>query len=139
MKKAHILVLPLLISLVFSHQLIAQNKITTPKEALGFDVGEDYFLASYTQLSDYWKKLAQESDRLYLLEIGKTAEGRQMYMAVITSPENHNQIIDLTKIRLSRATGLLYRPLESESFYKKPKHKPLLGHIVTQLALLRLL
>ena len=76
----------------FLPQLVAQNKITTPKEALGFDVGEDYFLASYTQLSNYWKKLAQESDRLFLQEIGKTAEGRPMYMAAITSPENHRQM-----------------------------------------------
>ncbi len=106
MKKALFLVM--LISLLLSQQLFAQNKITTPKEALGFDVGEDYFLASYTQLADYWKKLAAESDRLFLLEIGKSAEGRPMYMAVITSPENHSRMGRYKYIaqRMALAEGL---------------------------------
>lgn len=81
--------LVLMTLILFSPLLHAQNKITTPKEAIGFEVGDDYFLASYTQLSDYWKTLAEESDRISLLEIGKTAEGRPMVMAIITSPENH--------------------------------------------------
>jgi hypothetical protein len=97
-----------LIPLLISSLLFSQNNITTPKEAMGYDVGEDYFLASYTQLSDYWKKLAAESERLYLLEIGKTTEGRPMYMAVITSPENHHQIGRYKYIakRLALAEGL---------------------------------
>src|SRR5262245_63904197 len=57
---------------------IAQTKVTTPKEQLGFNFGDDYQLANYTQLVDYWKKLAQQSDRMKLVEIGKTAEGRTM-------------------------------------------------------------
>ena len=41
--------------------------LTTPKEALGFEVGDDYQLATYTQLTDWWKKLAAESDRMKLV------------------------------------------------------------------------
>jgi hypothetical protein len=63
-------------------------KITPPKEALGFSLGDDYQMANYTQLEAYWKKLASESDRMKLVEIGKTGEGRPQYMAIITSPEN---------------------------------------------------
>ncbi len=51
-------------------------KITTPKEQFGFNLGDDYQLTNYTQLSEYWHKLASESDRMKLVEIGKTAEGR---------------------------------------------------------------
>ena len=36
------------------------NRITTPKEALGFNLGDDYMVANYTQLEAYWKKLATE-------------------------------------------------------------------------------
>ncbi len=106
MKKTLILIL--LGFFLFSPQLIAQDKITPPKEAMGHDAGEDYFLASYTQLSDYWKKLAQESDRMSLVEIGKTAEGRPMYMAIITSPENHPRIDRYKEIakRMALAEGL---------------------------------
>ena len=52
-------------------------KITTPKEALGFNLGDDYQVANYTQLEAYWKKLATESDRMKLVDIGPTAEGRR--------------------------------------------------------------
>ena len=43
-------------------------KITTPKEALGFNLGDDYLVANYTQLEAYWKKLATEADRMKLVE-----------------------------------------------------------------------
>ena len=69
--------------------LLSQNRITTPKEHFGFNIGDDYCLATYSQLVAYWNKLEQESDRMILKEIGKTAENRMMIMAIITSPENH--------------------------------------------------
>src|SRR5258708_12575066 len=61
--------------------------ITTPRQALGFDIGDDYRLATYTQLDAYWHTLARESPRMVLREIGKSAEGRPELMAIITSPE----------------------------------------------------
>jgi hypothetical protein len=83
-------------------------KITTPKEALGFNLGDDYQVANYTQLEAYWKKLAAESDRMKLVDIGLTAEGRHQYMAVITSAENQKKLDhyrDISK-RLALAEGL---------------------------------
>ncbi len=53
----------------------SQKSISPPKIG-DHTVGDDYFLANYTQLLDYWNKLAKESDRIKLVEIGKTAEGR---------------------------------------------------------------
>ena len=61
-------------------------------EALGFNVGDDYHLANYTQLSAWWKKLATESDRMKLVTIGQTEEGRPQYMAIITSPANQKKL-----------------------------------------------
>src|SRR5581483_6907477 len=82
--------------------------ITTPKEALGFDIGDDYQLANYTKLSAWWRKLATESDRMKLVEIGKTEEGRPQYMAIITSPENQKNLAKYKDIsrRLALAEGL---------------------------------
>ncbi len=62
--------------------------LTTPQQALGFNVGDDYQMASYSQLEAWWKKLAAESDRMKLVDIGTTAENRPQYMAIISSPEN---------------------------------------------------
>ena len=56
----------------FSLTASAQH-ITTPTEALGFNVGDDYQMASYTQLESWWKKLAGESDSMKLVDIGPTA------------------------------------------------------------------
>src|ERR1035437_7777233 len=49
-------------------------------------------MANYTQLEAYWKKLASEPDRMKLVGIGQTAEGRPRYMAIITSPENFKKL-----------------------------------------------
>ncbi|MFY9572994.1 MAG: M14 metallopeptidase family protein [Blastocatellia bacterium] len=87
---------------------VAQTKVTSPKEQLGFNFGDDYQLANYSQLVDYWKKLAQQSDRMKLVEIGKSAEGRTMLMAIITAPENHKKLDRYKEIarRLATAEGL---------------------------------
>jgi hypothetical protein len=88
--------------------LHAQARITTPKEQFGFAIGDDYVLANYTQYVDYLKKLDRESDRLTVEVIGKSSEGRDIYLAVITSPENHKNIGRYREIsgRLARAEGL---------------------------------
>jgi zinc carboxypeptidase len=68
--------------------VVTAAAVTPPKEALGFNLGDDYQVANYTQLEAYWKKLAAESDRMKLVDIGATAEGRRQYMAIVSSPEN---------------------------------------------------
>ena len=82
--------------------------ITTPKEALGFNLGDDYMVANYTQLGAYWKKLAAESDRMKLVDIGPTAEGRRQYMAIISSPANIRNLEHYREIaaKLAHAEGL---------------------------------
>jgi hypothetical protein len=66
--------------------------ITTPKEALGFNLGDDYCLANYQQLIKYWTKLEKESDRLKVVDMGKTEEGRPQLMGIVTSPANHKKL-----------------------------------------------
>ena len=66
--------------------------VTTPRQAFGSAIGDDYFLATYTQLENYWKTLDRESDRLTLVDIGRTEEGRSQWMAVISAPENLAQL-----------------------------------------------
>ena len=57
-------------------------------QQFGHNIGDDYFLANYQQLNAYWRKLDKESDRMRIVHIGATAEGRPMYTAIITAPEN---------------------------------------------------
>src|ERR1044072_8893273 len=84
------------------------SPITPPSAEFGASVGDDYFLATYSQLETYWKKLAQESDRLRLVDIGRTEEGRSQWMAIVSSPENLQRLDEYKDIsrRLSLAEGL---------------------------------
>ena len=66
--------------------------VTTPKQFLGFDVCADYQLADYGQLSAYWKLLEKESGRLHVQSIGKTEEGRDQNMAIVTDPSNYRNL-----------------------------------------------
>ncbi|MBL8167861.1 MAG: peptidase [Acidobacteria bacterium] len=105
-----LLLLPLLLWLCLStaSAVWAQAKLTSPKDQWGHNVGDDYFLANYTQLVEYFKKLDAESDRMKLVEIGKSAEGRTMYMAIVTAPENFAKLDRYQEIarRLALAENL---------------------------------
>lgn len=82
--------------------------VTSPKEFLGFNVGDDYQVVNYTRLEGYWKKLANESDRIKLVEIGRTAEGRPHWMAIVSAPENIRNLAKYKAIaeRLAHAETL---------------------------------
>jgi hypothetical protein len=86
----------------------ATRTITSPKAQFGFDVGDDYQLATYRQMAEYWRKLDAESDRLSLVEIGRTAEDRPQLMAIVTAPENQRRLARYREIaqRLALAEGL---------------------------------
>lgn len=66
----------------------SQSNIPTPKETFGFNVGDDFKLATYEQSIEYFKKLDASSDLIELRQIGETSEGRPWYAAFISSKEN---------------------------------------------------
>ena len=88
--------------------LLAQGHITSPKEQFGHNIGDDYWLATYDQFQEYWKKLDRESDRMQVVEIGKTSEGRPQFAAIITAPENFKNLARYKDIsmRLAKGEGL---------------------------------
>ena len=98
--------LPILL-LMLAVQMGRSQNLPTPKEHFGFAIGDDYQLATYTQTEAYFRKLAT-SDRVKLVEMGLTEEGRQQLMLIVTSPENHKKLDRYKEIstRLARAEGL---------------------------------
>ena len=96
--------------LVAAASLYAQTArhITTPREQFGFNIGDDYRLVNYTQMEAYWQKLASESDRMKLTDMGLTAEGRHQWMCVISAPENLKNLAHYKEIsqRLAAAEGI---------------------------------
>lgn len=85
----------------------SQN-IPKPEEILGFKVGADYHLATYTQAIEYFKELDKSSERIQLFNEGKTSMGQTMTYAVISSKENMSNLDKYKQIirRLSLAKGL---------------------------------
>ncbi|MEP1088384.1 M14 metallopeptidase family protein [Algoriphagus sp.] len=71
----------------FSIGVFAQS-IPTPKSHFGFDIGDDYKLANFTQTEAYFQKVAEASDRVRMMEIGKTEYGRSQPMMIVTAPAN---------------------------------------------------
>ncbi|WP_339699699.1 M14 metallopeptidase family protein [Algoriphagus aquimarinus] len=71
----------------FSFGSFAQN-VPTPKSHFGFDIGDDYKLANFSQTEAYFKKVADASDRVRMVEIGKTEYGRSQPMMIVTAPAN---------------------------------------------------
>ena len=82
--------------------------IPSPKEHFGFNIGDNYKLANYTQTEAYFRKIAAVSSRAKLIDIGKTEEGRSQLMMIITSPENLKNLDKYKSIsqKLARAEGL---------------------------------
>jgi hypothetical protein len=80
----------ILLVAVHSARIISQTvaPVTSPRQQFGANIGDDYFLATYTQFEQYWKRLDDESDRVRVVSIGTTEEGRPQWMAIVSSPEN---------------------------------------------------
>ena len=76
---------------------IADENIPTPHEILGFNVGEWH--VSHDKLLSYMFELEKASDRVKLEKTGKTYEGRDLVVLIITSEKNHNNIDNIIKRR----------------------------------------
>ena len=80
-------------------------RVTPPVQEFGANIGDDYFLATYGQLERYWQKVDAESDRVRLVSIGQTEEGRPQWMAVVSAPENLARLDDYRAISRRLALG----------------------------------
>ncbi len=85
-----------------------QAAIPTPASVLGFEVGADFRLATYDESLDYFRRLAAASDRIRLVEVGRTSEQRRWYFALISNPENLANVERYREIgqRLAHPGGL---------------------------------
>jgi hypothetical protein len=97
----------LLLSLVVTFFAQAQN-VPSPKSHFGFNIGDNYQLANYTQTEAYLQKLAAASNKMKLQSIGTTEEGRTQYMVIVSDPSNLAKLAKYKSIsqQMARADGL---------------------------------
>lgn len=96
--------------LLFSHESVrAQSQsprtpppatnnpaIPSPQSALGFVPGTDRTIADWKEITAYFTRLDAASDRLLVRTLGESTEGRPLFAAFISAPEN---IRDLDKYK----------------------------------------
>ena len=83
-------------------------EVPTPISVLGHNPGDDFYLADYEDTVRYFHALAAASDRIKMFTVGKTTEGKDIEIAVISSAQNLAKL-DETKMiagRLAHATNL---------------------------------
>ncbi|MGE0132728.1 MAG: M14 metallopeptidase family protein [Blastocatellales bacterium] len=68
--------------------IVFAQSIPTPESVLGHKPGDDFYLATYDESLDYFKKLDAATDKLQLVNVGKTSEGRDWYIALISTADN---------------------------------------------------
>ena len=74
--------------LLLFQMTIARAEITPPEKYIGFKPGADFHLMTYEQAIGYFELLAGETDRMIMLDMGATSEGRRMKYGVISSAGN---------------------------------------------------
>ncbi len=74
-------------------------QLPSPASQLGFEIGAERKLADWKEITAYFAKLDQKSERLQLVELGKSTEGRPLVMAIITAPSNFNRMKDILRMQ----------------------------------------
>lgn len=110
MKRLSLLFLSLLVSFVLTAQepldyFLPPNtrynpSVSTPEEVLGFQIGEWHL--THDKLVKYMESLARQSERVSVIDMGRSWEQQPLILVAITSPENQRQLEKLRKDHLSQ-------------------------------------
>ena len=60
------------------------GSIPTPASVLGFEPGADFKEATYDQVVSYFQKVDAASDRMVMMQAGRTSQGRPFHFALIS-------------------------------------------------------
>jgi len=98
----------------------------TPESVLGHKPGDDFYLTSYDDSLGYFQKLAKATDKLKLVQVGKTTEGRDWYIAIISSAKN---LADLDKYKDTAKRLALVKGLTDEQAHALAHNGKVIVHI----------
>ncbi len=72
--------------------------LQTPRDFLGFEVGQERCLADWGQITGYFEQLSA-SPKMKWEELGPTTEGNPMYLATISSPGNIERLEEIRAVQ----------------------------------------
>ncbi len=79
------------------------KQIFSPKEFFGFTPGDDYELAHWDRIVEYFEHLDAVSDRVLVENMGPSTEGRPFLKATFSSPANLARLNELRRISMTLA------------------------------------
>ena len=93
--------------LCFSNPTSAQ-KVTSPEEFFGFQMGADRKLARWDKIVDYFSLVEGQSDRIKVYNMGPSSEGHPFLVVLITAPENIAKLdrLQMVNKKISNPKGL---------------------------------
>ncbi len=82
--------------------------VPSPEKFFGFQMGADRKLANWDRLLEYYRVLDKGSDKMQVVELGKTSEGRPYIAIFISSPANLGKLDHYKQInaRLADPRGM---------------------------------
>jgi hypothetical protein len=101
-------------------------QVPTPASVLGHTPGEDFYLANYEDAVKYFHALAASSDRMKMFTVGKSSEGRDIEVGVISSPENLARLDEYKNTARRLATA---KDLNDEQAHQLARESKVIVHI----------
>jgi hypothetical protein len=95
--------------------------VTSPDSYLGFAPATDRKLADWNQIVGYFQKLATESTRVRVSELGKTTMGKPFLQVLISSENNLNNIARYKEIEARLADSRHLTEVEADGLVKDGK------------------
>lgn len=74
---------------------LPQQQVPTPREYFGVEIGAPGVLVKHGEILEYYRELERRSDRVRVEVVGESTDGRPVYYAIVTSPENHARLDEL--------------------------------------------
>lgn len=118
MKRSHVLLAVVLLTFVC---LVQAQSLESPEEVFGFQMGADRKLINWEQIVSYFERVDAASDRLQVVELGKTTLGRPMIMAIIGSEESMQNLDRYREIQQQLARPFDLEESEAEHLIEEGK------------------
>jgi len=82
--------------------------VTSPRKFFGFDLGSDRKMARWDKIVEYFWKLDSESDKIRVVEVGKSTEGNPFLVVYLSSASNLAKLDEYREInaKISDPRGL---------------------------------
>lgn len=94
---------------------VASAQVTSPEAHFGFRIGADRQLASAESIERYFELVASQSDRVSIVDLGATTEGHRTIAAIISAPENIDNLDRIREVNERLADPRTLTPEEARS------------------------